>query len=96
MSRSPKMPSTFVLIESIGGEVFEQNFDIGVRVSVAPAVPPGEVLLPARLRYQACDASTCYIRAREDVQWTLLIVADERPTPARYGEVFDKIRFRPR
>lgn len=35
--------------------VFEQEFAIGVRFVIDGNVPPGELQVPARLRYQACD-----------------------------------------
>src|SRR5262245_47393935 len=40
--------------------VFEREFAIGVRLSVAGNVAPGDVAVPGRLRYQACDATVCY------------------------------------
>jgi DsbC/DsbD-like thiol-disulfide interchange protein len=74
--------------------VFEQNFDVGVGLSLSPALAAGEVRVAARLRYQACDASTCYIPAREMFQWTLRIVPAGTLTPVVNGDVFEHIRFR--
>ena len=51
--------------------VFEQTFAIGVQLSLASAVPAGDLVITARLRYQACDANLCYPPANADVQWTL-------------------------
>ncbi|HEU4690221.1 MAG TPA: protein-disulfide reductase DsbD domain-containing protein, partial [Vicinamibacterales bacterium] len=35
--------------------VFPHEFAIGVRFDIAPSVPIGQLDVPARLRYQACD-----------------------------------------
>jgi DsbC/DsbD-like thiol-disulfide interchange protein len=51
--------------------VFGSEFTIEVLVSRAPDSPTGEFVLPARFRYQACDASVCYPPATADVQWIL-------------------------
>jgi DsbC/DsbD-like thiol-disulfide interchange protein len=54
--------------------VFGGEFTIDVRLSIAPEVAVGAIILPAQLRYQACDDKVCYAPARADVQWTLRIV----------------------
>lgn len=53
--------------------VFGPTFTIGVRLALAKDVGVGEVIVPARLRYQACDAKVCYPPARADAQWTLRV-----------------------
>lgn len=73
--------------------VFEQRFALGVKVALAASLPPGEIVVPARFRYQACDATTCFAPTREDVKWTLHVVSAAQPTPARFGEIFGKIHF---
>jgi len=40
--------------------VFERSFAIGVRLAVGAGVPPGDIRIPARVRYQACDETTCF------------------------------------
>src|SRR6266404_4910790 len=55
--------------------VFEQTFPIGVELALASSVPAGELVVPARLRYQACDANLCYPPANADVKWTIPVVA---------------------
>jgi len=39
--------------------VFEQTFIVGVRLSIAPTAT-GELVVPARLRYQACNDKMCF------------------------------------
>ena len=48
--------------------VFEREFVIGVSLRIAPGTAPGDVTVPARLRYQACDESICYIPATAQVE----------------------------
>ena len=59
--------------------VFEREFAIGVGRHRPANAAPGEVVVPARLRYQACDAQLCYapttVSARMD--------APRRCQPAR-------------
>jgi DsbC/DsbD-like thiol-disulfide interchange protein len=74
--------------------VFDQHIVIGINVAVAKNVPPGDVPLPLRLRYQACDASTCYAPLREDVVATVHVVPDEVKVTPRHPDIFRALRFR--
>jgi thioredoxin:protein disulfide reductase len=74
-------------------DVFEHNFAIGVQVALARDVPVGDLVVPARLRYQACDANICYPPLNADVEWTLRVA---RATTSAGGEpdaVFASIPF---
>ena len=51
--------------------VFEREFIIGVRLTVAADVTPGSITIPARLRYQACDEAMCYIPATAVTGWSI-------------------------
>jgi len=53
--------------------VFGSEFTIELQLSLAAGAPTGEFIVPAQLRYQACDASVCYPPARAEVQWTLRV-----------------------
>jgi hypothetical protein len=55
--------------------VFGARFSIDVTLKVASVASPGEVVVPAQLRYQACDDKVCYAPARADVQWTLRVTS---------------------
>ena len=55
--------------------VFGPAFEIAVDLEVAAGVAPGAIAVPARLRYQACDATTCFAPTRADVSWTLTVAA---------------------
>jgi thiol:disulfide interchange protein DsbD len=73
--------------------VFEQNFVIGLRLTVRGGVPPGDVVVPGRLRYQACDASMCYVPTTVPVSWTLRVVAAGAPVTPESADVFGAIAF---
>jgi thiol:disulfide interchange protein len=74
--------------------VFEQDFAIGIQLAIGQAVPPGDVLVPVRLRYQACDATMCYIPTTAVVSLKVPVVPTsvsiERVRPS---EVFGRIPF---
>jgi DsbC/DsbD-like thiol-disulfide interchange protein len=74
--------------------VFEQRFVVGVKLTLDGTIPAGELVIPARFRYQACDASTCFAPAREETRWTLNVVPASTPVTARFREVFDTLQFR--
>jgi thiol:disulfide interchange protein len=82
--------------ESAGQEkplaVFEHEFAIGVPLKIAANVPPGGLVVPLKLRYQACDAKICYAPTTAQAQWTIT-VARGAAAPRQHAEVFDKIAF---
>lgn len=53
--------------------VFGSEFSLRARLAVGADVTPGELVVPARLRYQACDATTCYPPARAETRWTVRV-----------------------
>ncbi len=73
--------------------VYEREFVIGVRLNVAGDVQPGEITVPARLRYQACDERLCYIPATVSTGWTLKIVPAGEDVALRDQDVFAGILF---
>jgi len=73
--------------------VFEHEFPIGVAVTLASTVAAGELVVPAHLRYQACNADLCFPPATADAQWTLRVVPPGAAIAARHREIFDKIPF---
>ena len=54
--------------------VFERAFLIGVRFSLSASTGAADLTVPARLRYQACDANLCFPPATATVQWTVHVV----------------------
>jgi len=73
--------------------VFEREFTLGVRLALASGVPPGELTVPARLRYQACDDKICYAPSNAPTQWTLKVVGDTAGIVPQHAEVFSAIAF---
>lgn len=71
--------------------VFEHQFAIGVKVALAPGLK-GTIEIPARLRYQACDAHLCYAPVSLNLTWTLTI-GKASPVPADRKAVLDGIRW---
>jgi hypothetical protein len=53
--------------------VFEKSFTVTVTVAVAASVAPGDLVVPGRFDYQACDDKVCYRPVKTDVSWTLAV-----------------------
>jgi thiol:disulfide interchange protein len=84
-------------LEQAGSEkplaVFEQAFAIGVELTLAPATSAGLLVVPASLRYQACDANLCYPPATAKVEWKLNVVPAGTAVGGARDPAFDSIRF---
>jgi thiol:disulfide interchange protein len=72
--------------------VFEQTFAIGVDLAIASSVPAGTIIVPARLRYQACDSNLCYPPATATVEWKIDVAASGSAAAAP-DPVFGTIKF---
>ncbi len=73
--------------------VFERNFTIGVRLTIASTVAPGDIKVPARLRYQACNDTTCFAPTTADVEWPLHVVSAGAAVAVAHQDVFSRIAF---
>ncbi len=73
--------------------VFEHQFAIGIRFKVAASAPAGPLVVPATLRYQACDETICYAPARAETSWTLNVVPAGTATTPAHADVFGAITF---
>ncbi|HEY0284191.1 MAG TPA: cytochrome c biogenesis protein CcdA [Vicinamibacterales bacterium] len=73
--------------------VFENTFAIGVELAVAESTAVGPLLVPARLRYQACDDQLCYPPATAQVEWRLHIVPSSTALTRDHADVFDVMKF---
>jgi hypothetical protein len=51
--------------------VLGPEFTIEVRLSIAVTAATGEVVVPAILRYQACNDALCFPPARATAEWRL-------------------------
>ena len=73
--------------------VFEREFAVGVVVSVPASAAPGDIVVPARLRYQACDAQLCYAPATAATEWRVRVVPAGTAVTAASNKVFEAIAF---
>jgi DsbC/DsbD-like thiol-disulfide interchange protein len=53
--------------------VFGPEFTINVDLTLAKTATAGDLVVPAHLKYQACDEHVCYPPAKADAQWTLSV-----------------------
>jgi thioredoxin:protein disulfide reductase len=75
--------------------VFEREFLLGVKLSLASTTPVGDMQVTGKLRYQACDINLCYPPVTIDASWTVHVVpatAQARPDPAQ-KKTFASIAF---
>jgi cytochrome c biogenesis protein CcdA len=76
--------------------VFEHEFVAGATIEIAGTVPPGEVTIPARFRYQACDDTMCFAPNTAAFDWTFRVAAPgdaEGETMAAHAEAFGSLPF---
>lgn len=55
--------------------VFDHEFVTGAEVMIAADAPAGHLVIPGRLRYQACDDRVCFAPQTAQVSWTLRVTA---------------------
>jgi thioredoxin:protein disulfide reductase len=75
--------------------VFEREFLVGVQLSLPASAGAGDLTVPVRLRYQACDAKMCYPPTTADVRWVIHVVpatSKAAPDPA-HATTFRSIKF---
>ena len=73
--------------------VFEREFLIGARFQIDPGQPPGDLVVPGRLRYQACDDKVCFRPMTADVSWTIRVVPKSDRTQGEHAGAFAQIAF---
>ncbi len=71
--------------------VFDNDFVVGATISVDPSVPTGDVKIPGRLRYQACDDKMCFQPRTERFEWSIRVVAAGSSVPRAEDEVFKEL-----
>ena len=55
--------------------VFEHAFVTGAEVVIAEDAPAGDLVVPGRLRYQACDDRVCFAPQTAAIEWRLRVAA---------------------
>jgi thioredoxin:protein disulfide reductase len=73
--------------------VFERQFVIGVQLNVEASAAPGDVVVPAHLRYQACNETTCFPPKTADAALTLHVVPASAAVKPLHRDVLDRIAF---
>ena len=75
--------------------VFEREFLVGAKLSLARTVASGDLHVPGKLRYQACDVNLCYPPATADVDWVVHVVPGSAAprTDRAQAKVFAGIAF---
>ena len=73
--------------------VFEREFVVGARFELDKSVPAGELVIPGRLRYQACDDKICYRPMTADVSWTIPVGPKAGEQANQHADVFGQIIF---
>jgi uncharacterized protein (DUF58 family) len=53
--------------------VFEKSFTVTATLALPASTKPGELVVPGRFDYQACDDKVCYRPVKTEVRWTLTV-----------------------
>ncbi len=71
--------------------VFEREFVVGAELAIGPDLPPGDLVIPARLRYQACDDKVCFRPITATIAWTVRVGTSARSAAPSTKDVFDRL-----
>lgn len=71
--------------------VFEHEFVVGAELEIDASVPVGELIIPASLRYQACDDKVCFQPSTAKTGWTVNVVPKSTAVTPAAPEVFAKL-----
>src|SRR5438876_6039949 len=73
--------------------VFERDFVIGAQFAVASAAVVGDRTIVGRLRYQACNETTCFPPKTVSAEWTLRVVTAAVAIHTQNKDILDRIAF---
>jgi DsbC/DsbD-like thiol-disulfide interchange protein len=73
--------------------VFEHEFVLGVQLTLGAGVAAGDLALPARLRYQACNDMMCFPPATAAFAWAIRVVPAGTGVGSAADPVFAAIAF---
>ena len=72
--------------------VFEREFVVGAELELDKSLAPGELAIPATLRYQACNDKVCFRPTTATTGWTLSIVpVTAKPGTPAHRDVFTRL-----
>jgi cytochrome c biogenesis protein CcdA len=85
-------PTDFV-VKGLPGAlaVFDHEFVAGAELEIAGNVAPGDLVIPARLRYQACDDKACFRPVTATTSWTLRVVPASTKLKPTHPDVFARL-----
>jgi cytochrome c biogenesis protein CcdA/thiol-disulfide isomerase/thioredoxin len=55
--------------------VFDNEFVVGAEIQLDPGAPAGDLVIPGRLRYQACDDRVCFQPRTERFEWRVRVAS---------------------
>ena len=71
--------------------VFGHDFVAGAELEIADGTAPGDLVIPARLRYQACNDKACFRPVTATTGWTLHVVPGSTRTTRTNQDVFARL-----
>ncbi len=71
--------------------VFGHDFVAGAELEIAAGTPTGDLVIPARLRYQACNDKACFRPTTATTGWTLHVVPSSTRTTKTRPDVFIRL-----
>jgi thioredoxin:protein disulfide reductase len=71
--------------------VFEREFVLGAELAIGPDLAAGDLVIPARLRYQACDDKVCFRPVTATITWTVRVGTSAGSSAPRAKDVFDRL-----
>ncbi|WP_157898933.1 thioredoxin family protein [Luteitalea pratensis] len=72
--------------------VFEREFVTGAELAIADDAKPGDLVIPGRLRYQACDDKLCFAPQTATFEWKVRIApAGTAASASEHGDVFARL-----
>ncbi len=73
--------------------VFERDFTIGVQLTLAGNVPQGDLTIPARLRYQACNDKMCFAPTNATTSINVKVVPASTALSPQHADVLGKVAW---
>jgi thioredoxin:protein disulfide reductase len=71
--------------------VFDNQFVVGAEVQFDRGVAVGDLTIPGRLRYQACDDKVCFQPRTEQFEWQLRVVPPGTSVTVSSSAVFEQL-----
>ncbi len=86
-----------VMLEQQGAEnplaVFEEEFAVGVALSLDNELSDGLYVIPGILRYQACDATMCYLPTSKGFELIVNVRGGAQDIIPEHAEIFSGLDF---